>query len=101
MIQGLRYLIKKNYYIFIITNQSGIGRGIYSKSQFYKLQNDLKERLQKKNVFFDDINFCPYHPDAKIKKYRKTSSLRKPGNLMVKQIKERWHIKQKKSFIAM
>ena len=26
VIQGLRYLIKKNYYIFIITNQAGIGK---------------------------------------------------------------------------
>ena len=99
VIAGLKLLRNKNYYIFIITNQSGIGRGIYSESQFYKLQNDLKEKLQKKDIFFDDINFCPYHPDAKIKKYRKISDLRKPGNLMVRQIKERWHTKQNKSFM--
>jgi len=99
VIAGLKLLRNKNYYIFIVTNQAGIGRGVYSENQFYKLQNNLKEKLQKKDIFFDDINFSPYHPEAKIKKYRKITDLRKPGNLMVKQINNKWHIKQKKSFM--
>ena len=99
VISGLKLLRDKNYYIFIVTNQSGIGRGIYNVNDFYKLQNNLKEKLQKYNIFFDDINFCPYHPDAKIKKYRKISDLRKPGNLMIKQIKQKWHIKNQKNFM--
>ncbi len=99
VITGLKFLRNKNYYIFIVTNQAGIGRGMYNENQFYELQNNLKEKLQKKDVFFDDINFCPYHPDAKIKKYRKITDLRKPGNLMIKQIENKWHIKRKKSFM--
>ena len=99
VITGLKFLRNKNYYVFIVTNQAGIGRGIYNENQFYELQNNLKEKLQKKDIFFDDINFCPYHPDAKIKKYRKITNLRKPGNLMIKQIENKWHIKRKKSFM--
>ena len=99
VITGLKFLRNKNYYVFIVTNQAGIGRGIYNENQFYELQNNLKDKLQKKDIFFDDINFCPYHPDAKIKKYRKITNLRKPGNLMIKQIENKWHIKRKKSFM--
>ena len=99
VISGLRFLIKNNYYIFIITNQAGIAKGLYSEIQFYKLHNALKEKLQKNDIFFDDINFCPYHPLAEIKKYRKITNLRKPGNLMIEQIKSRWHTKIKKSFM--
>jgi len=99
VISGLKFLRDRNYYIFVVTNQAGIGKGIYTEKEFYKLQNNLKEKLQKKNIFFDDINFCPYHPDAKIKKYRKITDLRKPGNLMIKQIENKWHIKRKKSFM--
>ena len=99
VITGLKFLRNKNYYVFIVTNQAGIGRGIYNENQFYELQNNLKEKLQKKDIFFDDINFCPYHPDAKIKKYRKITDIRKPGNLMIKQIENKWHIKRKKSFM--
>ena len=99
VINGLKFLISKNYYIFLITNQAGIGKGIYTIDQFYKLQKDIKIMLQKKNIFFDDINFCPFHPSAKIKKYRKKTELRKPGNLMIKQIQNKWHINLNKSFM--
>ena len=99
VIKGLKFLKDKDYYIFIITNQAGIGKGIYTINQFYKLQNDIKTILQKRNIFFDDVNFCPYHPKAKIKKFRKKTKLRKPGNLMIKQIYRNWHINMKKSFM--
>ena len=97
--KGLKYLKSKNYYIFIVTNQSGIARGLYTHNDFYKLHNDLKEKFQKNNIFFDDINFCPYHPKAELKKFRKISTLRKPGNLMIKQLRAKWHTERNKSFM--
>ena len=99
VIKGLKFLRNNNYYIFVVTNQAGIGKGIYTEKQFFNLQNYIKQKLQKKDIFFDDINFCPYHPEAKIKKYRKISQLRKPGNLMIKQIRNKWSIKLNKSFM--
>ncbi len=99
VIEGLKFLKRKGYYVFIITNQAGIGKGLYTENQFLKLHNKLKIKLQKKNIYFDDINFCPYHPNAKIKRYRKVTDLRKPGNLMVKQILNKWHVKTKNSFM--
>ena len=99
VIEGLKLLIKRNYYIFIVTNQAGIGKDIFSKSEFYRLHNQIKEKLQNKNIFFDDVNYCPYHPKAKLKKYRKKTELRKPGNLMIRQIKKKWHIKESDSFM--
>ncbi len=99
IIKGLKFLKNKDYYIFIITNQAGIGKGFYTMKQFYKLQNDIKVILQKKNIYIDDVNFCPYHPNAKIKKYRKKTKLRKPGNLMIEQIMNKWHVDMKKSFM--
>ena len=99
VIKGLKFLRNNDYYIFVVTNQAGIGKGIYTEKQFFNLQNYIKQKLQKKDIFFDDINFCPYHPEAKIKKYRKISQLRKPGNLMIKQIRNKWSIKLNKSFM--
>ena len=99
VIKGLKYLIKKNYYIFIITNQAGIGKKIYKEDDFIKLHKDMNENFKKNDIFIDDVQFSPYHIDAKIKKYRKNSSLRKPGNKMIENIKINWDLNLNKSFM--
>jgi D-glycero-D-manno-heptose 1,7-bisphosphate phosphatase len=88
---------QKKYYIFIVTNQSGIARGYYKIKDFYKLQNYVKNYLAKRNLFINDIEFCPHHPLGKIKKFRYKCQCRKPGNLMIRKITNRWLIKKKKS----
>ena len=51
------------------------------------------------NIFINNVSYSPYHPKAKIKKYKKNSLTRKPGNLMVEKIKKEWHIDLKRSFM--
>ena len=99
VIKGLQYLIKNNYYIFIITNQAGIGKKIYKEDDFIKLHKSINEKFKKNNIFIDDVQFSPFHINAKIKKYKKNSSLRKPGNKMIENIKLNWDINLSKSFM--
>ena len=99
VIKGLQYLTKKNYYIFIITNQAGIGKKIYKEDDFINLHKKINEKLKKKNIFFDDVQFSPFHIDAKIKKYKRNSKLRKPGNKMIENIKFNWDLNLDKSFM--
>ena len=99
VIKGLQYLIKKKYYIFIVTNQAGIGKKIYSQEDFIKLHKTINEKFRNKNIFIDDVQFSPFHIKAKVMKYRKNSSLRKPGNMMIKNIFKNWDLDLKKSFM--
>jgi len=99
VLQGLKYLTKKNYYIFVITNQAGIGKKIFTEKQFFKLHRNINKKLKKFNIFFHDVQFSPFHPKAKIKKYKKNSLMRKPGNKMIENIKFNWDINKKKSFM--
>jgi len=99
VLKGLKYLTKKNYYIFIVTNQAGIGKKIFTEKQFIQLHKNINKKLIKNNIFFNDIQYSPFHPKAKIKKYKKNSSLRKPGNKMLENIKLNWDIDMKKSFM--
>lgn len=89
---------RDKYYFFIITNQSGIGRGKFSINKFNLFQREIYSRLSKKNFFFNDIQFCPHHPQAKLKIYKKICSCRKPGNLMIRNILKLWPVNKKKSF---
>jgi len=95
----IKYLRNKNYKIVIVTNQSGIARGYFSIKDVYKLHRYLKLELQKFDTKVDKIFFCPYHKDGIIKKYKKNSSLRKPGIGMFNKTNKIWKIDKKKSFI--
>ena len=99
ILNGLKYLIKKNYNIFIVTNQAGLGKQIFTEENFFKLHKKIKEKLEKLNIFFNDVQYSPFHPKAKTKKYRKNLAMRKPGNKMIKNIKFNWDIDGKKSFM--
>ena len=99
VLKGLKLLNDKNYYIFIVTNQAGIAKKIFSLNDFNKLHIFLKQKLQTKDIFIDDVSFSPFHPNAKVKKYKKNSLTRKPGNLMIERIKKKWHLNLSKSFM--
>ena len=99
ILKGLKYLTKKKYLIFIVTNQAGIARGKFKLKDLLKLNKKLLLYLNRKNIIINDIQFCPYHPNAKIKAYRKKTAYRKPGNLMIKKILRNWNIDLRKSFM--
>ena len=50
-VKFLKFLNKKNYYIFIVTNQSGIGRGYYTEADFFNLHCKVKKYLSKKYFY--------------------------------------------------
>tara|TARA_B110000438_G_C15675478_1_gene590021 strand:+ start:166 stop:663 length:498 start_codon:yes stop_codon:yes gene_type:complete len=99
VIKGLQLLTKKGYMIFIVTNQGGIGKGLYTESDFLTLHSKIDKFLKKKKIKIREVKFSPFHPKAKIKKFRKKSNTRKPGNLMIKQIIKKWPVDLKKSFM--
>jgi len=62
VIEGLK-LLKEKFLFFIITNQSGIGRGYYTIQDFHNFNVVLLETLEKENIKIQKIYFCPHHPD--------------------------------------
>ena len=99
VLKGLKYLSKKNFLIFIVTNQAGIAKGKFKITDLYKLHKKIKAYLKKRKIIVHDIEFCPYHPNGIIKKYKKKSSYRKPGNMMIKKILKKWRVDLNKSFM--
>ena len=99
VLKGLKYLTKKKYLIFIITNQAGIAKGKFKLIDLLKLHKQLKNYLSRKNIIISDIQFCPFHPKGIIKLYKKKSNYRKPGNSMIKRILRKWNVDLKRSFM--
>ena len=84
---------------FIVTNQSGIGRGIYTERAFLELHKKIKKFLIKKNIFIDEVKFCPHHPIFGIGNYKKKCGCRKPNNKMIIDIFNSWSVDIKKSIM--
>ena len=99
VLRGLKYITKKKYFIFIVTNQAGIAKGKFKLSDLLVLNRKLKNYLKKNKIIINDIQYCPYHPNAILKRYKKISGYRKPGNLMIKKILKKWNVNLKKSFM--
>ena len=89
----------KNYYIFIISNQSGVGRGYYKEKDVLNLHNWMVNKIRLKGGNIDKIYFCPYYKFSKNSKYRKQKNMRKPNNGMINKAMKDFNINIKKSLL--
>ena len=88
-----------NFYIFVVTNQAGIAKGYYNEKDFIRFQKKIKEDFINKKIYFNDVKYCPHHPEGRIKKYKIKCKCRKPENGMFLEIMKNWPINIKKSLM--
>jgi D-glycero-D-manno-heptose 1,7-bisphosphate phosphatase len=80
----LRIAIKEGYLIFIITNQAGIGKGLYTLNDFHKLNNWMLSRFLEEKILIKKVYFSPYHPKSIIPEFKiDNHPLRKPNPGMI------------------
>jgi D-glycero-D-manno-heptose 1,7-bisphosphate phosphatase len=61
---GLRFMREQGYRLVVITNQSGVGRGLFPVSRLHAIHDRLKEMVRDAGATLDGIYFCPHLPDA-------------------------------------
>lgn len=69
--------------IIVITNQSGIARGMYSEEDFLTLTKWMNEQFSKHKVVITDVFFCPHHPTKGNNPYKVQCKCRKPEPGMI------------------
>jgi D,D-heptose 1,7-bisphosphate phosphatase len=79
IIKLIKYFNDNNYYVIVLTNQSGVGRGFYKEKDVKKLHNWINLELRKKGAFIDKFYYAPYYSNSKYAIYRKNKILRKPN----------------------
>jgi D-glycero-D-manno-heptose 1,7-bisphosphate phosphatase len=72
------------YKLVVVTNQSGIARGLYTEAQFEELTAWMLEEFVKQGVALDAVYFCPFHPEG-VGKYKGEHEDRKPGTGMLRR----------------
>lgn len=73
------------YRLVVVTNQSGIARGLYTEEDFHGLMDWMRAELEREGVRLDAVYFCPYHPEHGVGEYRREHEDRKPGAGMLRR----------------
>lgn len=60
---ALEQLAAMGYALVMVTNQSGIARGLYSEDDFRAVQQRLDTLLAERGIRLDAVLHCPHHPD--------------------------------------
>lgn len=91
----IRKIHEKGYYAIVITNQSGVARGLFTEE---KLKEMNKYLMQQTGV--DAVYYCPHHPDGKVEKYRKICRCRKPDTGMLEAACMEFEIDMENSYMV-
>ncbi|MCX7927316.1 MAG: HAD-IIIA family hydrolase [Candidatus Omnitrophica bacterium] len=60
VVRAIKILKDAGYRLFVISNQAGVAKGLYSKDDLRKMDNLLKEELKKVNTSIDEIYYCTH-----------------------------------------
>jgi D-glycero-D-manno-heptose 1,7-bisphosphate phosphatase len=97
--EALRELKNMGYLLILVTNQSGIARGIFTEDNFLILSQLMNSLLLAERANIDRIYFCPHLRDAPLTKYRKDCSCRKPRSGMFLISKREFNINMTSSYM--
>jgi len=85
VVEGLRLLHEVGYALVVVTNQAGIGRGLYTEADYQALTAHMKALLDTAGAPMAAVYHCPHHPTAGLGAYRIDCDCRKPRPGMLLQ----------------
>ncbi len=82
---AIRMLNEAGYPVVVVTNQSGVGRGLFDEARVKAIHEALDRTLGEQNARVDAYYYCPHHPRAADVRYRVSCECRKPAPGLLRQ----------------
>lgn len=97
---AVKLLNDAGVYVFVVTNQSGVARGLYDEDAIESLHRWMAEELAAEGASIDGWRYCPYHPDGSVAAYRASHPWRKPNPGMLFDLLAGWPVELERSFLV-
>jgi len=81
--EALQLLTKAGVKIYIVTNQAGIAKGLFTEADFHRLTDYMLDCFCKKSIKVERVLYCPHHPNGVIPQYAIHCRCRKPNTLLI------------------
>jgi D-glycero-D-manno-heptose 1,7-bisphosphate phosphatase len=91
-VPALHMLLAAGYKLIIVTNQSGIGRGLITEDEYTSVSRALDARLFANEVTISATYYCPNHPQEGVGEFKVDCGFRKPGPGMILQGIEQFNL---------
>jgi len=98
-IEGVRLLNDAGYPVLVVTNQSGVARGMYGVAEVEAFHAHLNAALMQAGARVDAFYYCPYHPEGTVADYAIEHEDRKPGPGMIRRAMREWDVRAEGSFL--
>lgn len=82
---ALQRLKDAGFLVVVVTNQSGVGRGLYDEAALQAVHDRMHDELLSFGITIEACYFCPHHPEHALGDYRIDCSCRKPLPGMLQQ----------------
>ncbi|MDF2436220.1 MAG: histidinol-phosphate phosphatase family protein [Bacteroidota bacterium] len=92
LVENLQLYLKKGYLLIVVSNQSGVAKGLYTQADVETIHSFLTNELIKSDIHLSEIYYCIHHPDVS------RCICRKPDSLFVEKALARFNIDPSKSY---
>ncbi len=96
---AIRRLNEAGVLVVVVTNQSGVARGLFDEAAMDRFHDHLRAELAAHGAWLDAIYACPYHPEAAVERYRRDHPDRKPAPGMLLRAMADLAIDRDRSFL--
>lgn len=80
-------------YVFVVTNQGGVGLGFMKEAQLQAIHDHMIEELRKEGAVIDDVAYCPHKPKA-------GCACRKPHSQLIENLAEKYGVNLSASYMV-